>query len=544
MMRFLKVSTFLFVMLLGLMLSGFSTNVFAQSECNSPSYAKTASNGKINWGQFPTFSLPFKIIYNGPRLGDSLQSPLKHGFSHLATFTQYDSQLARDKRALIWYGVASIAGQPWYEIESPWNNDLTVYKQKWASDMQSLATLFANPTSTKNPDVDLFVVDIERELPTDAAIRLLKNDALVPNQYKALTDLDFINRYKKDLSKLYAEPITYLKANEFPATTQIASYSDAPIKRSFYPLNYTWQEWQTSNLVLNYYMQDTLTNQVGGAFYNQNTFLTPSAYLCYENRGSKQYANIAYQLFQIEANKARTDKDLVLFEWLKYERCLPSTAYNYDVFVDDNIIEAQAIFPFFAGAKGIWLWDGAEDVKVNYAAYETFTNALYRLSQFKDFFTGNYRLFSPKTAYSNFQENGPLWRAVIKGNSILIAAINEFAEDSQTTDLVVSYGNWSQKITLQGKQTYLCSFSLPESANSYGVWANPNDGSFSFTNLNGKVLSGVLRVFDMMGREVYTAQQNAGLTYTNVSLTVPTGHYVVRYEEDGQVFSEKITVVR
>lgn len=136
-------------MLLGLMLSVFSTSVFAQSGCNSPSYAKTASNGKINWGQFPTFSLPFKLIYNGPRLGDSLQSPLKHGFSHLATFTQYDSQLARDKRALIWYGVASIAGQPWYEIESPWGNDLALYKQKWTNDMQGLATLFANPVSKK-----------------------------------------------------------------------------------------------------------------------------------------------------------------------------------------------------------------------------------------------------------------------------------------------------------------------------------------------------------------------------------------------------------
>ncbi len=542
-MRFFKASIFLCVVHVFLVFGGFSLSVLAQTDCVAPSYVKTTTKGKINWEQFPTFSLPFKLIYNGPRLGDSLQSPLKHGFSHLATFTQYDSQLARDKRALIWYGVASIAGQPWYEIESPWGNDLALYKQKWTNDMQGLSTLFANPVSKKNPDVDLFVVDIERELPTDAAIRLLKNEALVPNQYKALTDLDFINRYKKDLTKLYAEPITHLKTNEFPATTQIASYSDAPIKRSFYPLNYTWQEWQTSNLVLNYYMQDTLTNQVGGAFYNQNTFLTPSAYLCYENRGSKQYANIAYQLFQIEVNKARTDKDLVLFEWLKYERCLPSTDYNYDVFVDDNIIEAQAIFPFFAGAKGVWLWDGAEDSKVNYAAYETFTNALYRLSQFKDFFTGNYRLFSPKTAYTNFQENGPLWRAVIKDNSILIAAINEFAEDTQTTDLVVSYGNWSQKIVLQGKKTFLCSFPLPEITVNYGIWANPNDGNFTFTSLNGKVLTGVVQVFDMMGKEVYRMQQNAGLTYANIALNVPNGSYIVHYEEDGQVFSEKIMVI-
>lgn len=544
MMRFSKAHTSLFIVLLSLMLGGSSLEASAQSNCQEPSYSKTSAKGKINWEQFPSFSLPFKIIYNGPRLGDSLQSPLKHGFSHLATFTQYDSQLPKDKRALIWYGVASIAGQPWYEIESPWNNDLALYKQKWAGEMQSFATLFANSPSKKMPDVDLFVVDIEREIPTDAGIRLLKNEALVPSNYKALSDLDFIGRYKKDLNKLYAEPIAYLKANEFPATTHIASYSDAPIKRSDYPLNYTWQEWQTSNLVLNYYMQDTLSNAVGGDFYNQNTFLTPSAYLCYETRQSKQYANIAYQLFQIEANKARTNKDLVLFEWLKYERCLPTTTYNYDVFVDDNIIEAQAIFPFFAGVKGIWLWDGAENTNVNYAAYETFTNALYRLSQFKDFFTGTYRLYSPKTAYANFQENGPLWRAVIKDNTILIAAINEFVSDNQTTDLVVSYGNWSQKITLQGKQTFLCSFPLPESTANYGIWANPNDGNFTFTSLNGKVLAGVLNVVDMTGKIIYQAKQNTGQFYTNVNLTSANGTYILYYEEEGQVFSQKFTLLR
>ncbi|MES2517300.1 MAG: T9SS type A sorting domain-containing protein [Bacteroidota bacterium] len=518
--------------------------VWGQSECqNTFKYTPSTKNGVINWQQFPEFSLPFKIVYNGPRFKDSLQLPLKHGFSHLANFTPSDVNLPQKKRAILWGGVASIAKQPWYEIESPWANDLEKYREKWRVDVRAMADMFSDTQGKAMPNLDILMLDVEREIPTDAGIRFLKADTTLPAQYRKLSDVDFTERYKIDLGKLYAEPIKYLKANEIPSATRFASYSDAPVKNSEFPLNYTWQEWQTADKVLNYYMVDSVSKKVGGQFYQQNTFLAPSAYFCYEYSLLKEYPNIAYQLFQIEANVARSDKEIMLFEWLSYNKCQANSNYGYNVNVKNYLIEAQAIMPFFAGAKGIWLWEGPiTPDTLNYSSYEVYISSLYRLSQFKDFFTGNYRLIIPKSAYEHFQDRDPVWRGVIKGNEILIAAINEYANDNEISELTVSYGGWSQKIQLQGKQTFLCKFTLPELQNNYLVYPNPNKGAFAFEYFGDNYLTGNLKVYDFLGREVFYQTFNGTSRKQLLDLKLTAGTYFLHYVEGDKTTIKKIVI--
>ncbi|MCU0468254.1 MAG: T9SS type A sorting domain-containing protein [Arcicella sp.] len=515
-----------------------------QSDCQLTfKYTPSTQNGVINWKQFPEFSLPFMIVYNGPRFNDSLQLPLKRGFSHLANFTKYDVDLPQKQRAILWGGVASIAGQPWYEIESPWNNDLEKYREKWRTDVRAMADMFTDTQGKAMPNLDILMLDIERELPTDAAIRFLKADTTLPNQYRKLSDVDFTERYKKDLSKIYAEPIKYLKNNQIPNTTNFASYSDAPIKNSEFFLNYTWQEWLTSDRVLNYYMVDSVSKKVGGEFYNQNTFLAPSAYFCYEYSNLKEYANVAYQLFQVEANVARSNKDVMLFEWLTYNKCQVNSQYGFNVTIQKHLIEAQAIFPFFSGAKGVWLWEGPFTPEtLNYSSYETYINSLYRLSQFKDFFTGNYRLVMPKTAYQHFQDRDPVWRGVVKGNEILVAAINEFANDNETTDLTVNYGGWSQKISLKGKETFLCKFSLPDLQNNYLVYPNPSLGAFTFEYFGDGFLNGNLRIVDFLGRDILKQTFNGTTRKYTFDRNLPAGNYILQYVENEKVVEKKLVV--
>ncbi len=525
----------------------FGRLAFAQSDCQpSFQYSPSTQNGVINWGQFPEFSLPFKIVYNGPRFKDADRLPLKHGFTHLANFTAADVNLPQQNRAILWGGVASLAGQPWYEIESPWANDLTKYKQKWTDDMKGMAGLFTDTQGKAMPNLDILMLDIEREIPTDPSIRGLKSNQSIPAQYRALSDIDFTERYKRDLSKLYAEPITYLQQNSIPSTTNFASYSDAPIKNTEFPLNYTWQEWLTSDKVLNYYMKDTITNQTGGKFYQQNTFLAPSAYFCYEY-SSLPYPNIAYQLFQIEANVARSNKDVMLFQWLTYNKCQPSSTYGFNVNIKKYLAEAQGIFPFFSGAKGLWLWEGPSTPdNVNYSIYESYIYGLYRLSQFKDFFTGNYRLVIPKTAYDHFKDQDAVWRGVVKGNEILIAAINEFASDGATTELTVRYGDWSQKITLKGKETFLCKFTLPDLQNNYVLYPNPSNGKYSFEYYGEGYLKGDFKIFDALGREVYSENYTPASSYISrkkeFDLKQPSGTYILKYVEGEKSIIKKIII--
>jgi hypothetical protein len=516
-----------------------------QSDCqNNTNYILSTKNGVINWQQFAAFSLPFKMVYTGPRFNDSLQLPLKHGFSHLANFTYSDRNLPQKNRAILWGGTASLQGQPWYEIESPWANDLDKYKEKWRREVREFADMFSDTQGQAMPNLDILMLDIEREIPTDAAIRFLKSDTTLPQQYRKLSDIDFTERYKKDLAKLYAEPIKYLKNNGIATTTQIASYSDAPIKNVEFPLNYTWQEWQTSEKVLNYYMIDSVSKKVGGEFYNQNNFLAPSAYLCYEYSLLKEYPNIAYQLFQVEANVARSNKDIMLFEWLTYNKCQANSTYGFNQPIKKHLIEAQAILPFFSGAKGIWLWENPINPdSLNYSRYETYVNSLYRLSLFKDFFTGNYRLIIPKSAYQHFQDRDPIWRGVLKGNEILIAAINEFANDNETTDLEVNYGGWSQKIQLKGKETFLCKFKIPDLQTNYLLYPNPNKGSFAFEYFGDNLLTGNLKIVDFLGREILSQSFNGTTRKQIFDLKLASGSYLLQYIEGEKVLVKKIIIL-
>ena len=518
---------------------------FGQTDCQQNfKYTPSTQNGIINWKQFPDFSLPFKIVYTGPRFKDSLQLPLKHGFSHLANFTSSDFDLPPKNRAIIWYGVASLIGQPWYEIESPWNNNLQKYREKWADDMRGMANTFKDTQGKAMPKLDILMLDVEREIPSDAGIRFLKVDTTLPAQYRKLSDLDFTERYKKDLEKIYSEPIKYLKNNGIPTSTNFASYSDAPIKNTEFPLNYTWQDWQTADRVLNYYMIDSLTKKVGGEFYNQNTFLAPSAYFCYEYSLIKEYPNVAYQLFQVEANVARSNKDIMLFEWLSYNKCQANSNYGYNKNIKKHLIEAQAIFPFFSGAKGVWLWENPiTPDSLNYSAYETYINSLYRLSQFKDFFTGNYRLIIPKSAYQHFQDKDPVWRGVVKNNEILIAAINEFANDGETTDLMVSYGDWSEKIQLKGKETFLCKFTLPELQLNYALYPNPNRGKFTFEYFGNDFLNGQLRIVNALGKEFFSQQMSGNTRKKEFDISLPVGAYFLQYVEGEKAITKKIVIL-
>ncbi len=432
-----------------------------------------SQNKFINWDSFPEFSLPFKIVYNGPRFGDNKQQPLKHGFTHLSQYSGADSaNLPVKNRTLIYYGVAYIfpRPQPWQTIRSPWGNDLADYQAKWRGEMAAYASHFIDTKGTRSPAADMLILDIERhwegefQSATDRSILAIKNDPKVPKEYSQLTDAQFIERYKTDMLKLYAEPLTFMKNDGLLTKfNSYSSYGDVPIK--FQGLNIEanqWADWQTNPVRLSYLMKDEDTKKFGGVFYNQMDFLCPSVYVQAEyaaNPKSRGGNYLSEMLFQIEVNRAWSKKDILPFVWLRYE----DFSLQYPRWIKPYQAEAMAIFPFMAGAKGTVLWeDSFEPVDINYTTYEHYINGLYRLSLYKSFFEGNFEFVQAENARDLNAKQLPVWRGVVKNNKILIAAQNPYASENEITKLVVSHKKWSNTINLIGRNVFLCSFNLAD----------------------------------------------------------------------------------
>lgn len=421
------------------------------------SFTPVSQPNRIEWNKFPDFTLPFPVVYSGPRFGDVTGSPLRHGFSHIDRINEqeFGAVVQPRQRAIIYYGIATGLNQPWETIDSPWANDLSAYRAKWNRWLSDVAGGAKNADGKYIIQAGRLTIDVERIAETDARILRLKQDTRVPDQYRKLPDAEFIAAYKRAIRNLYAECLRYLRQNADLTALTVSSYADTPILNTYLnvPGN-TWTDWTTNLNRVNYLVKDSTERMVGGPFYAQLDALSPSAYYYYDypNPLAKDY--LAYLLFQVEANRAWSSKPVVPWVWLRYHN---STPY-YPKFIQPFMAEATAIFPFFSGAAGLWLWDeSSEQTRTDvYAAYEHFTHGLYRLSRFADMFQGPHELVIETPARDLMDKQLPVWRGVVKGNQILIAAQNPYADDGQKTSLTVRYKTWQQTIDLTGRAVYLC----------------------------------------------------------------------------------------
>lgn len=511
--------------------------------CELPFVLKpvTATN-TIEWSKFPSFSLPFKIVYNAIRFGDTQAQPLEHGFSHLAN---YPGSLPAKNRALIWYGVATNAGdQPWGNntLRSPWGNDTTAYRNYWDNYAAVL------------PEADLICMDVERFQREDRDILALKSNTQIPATYRNLSDQDFLTTYKRDMRWWHAESIKRLRGKSQHAAAQVTAYSDVPVRNTW--LNITtnsWQDW-TTNLARTHYLAQDNNGKIGGPYFNELNIQSPSPYFYYnyDHPIGKDY--LSYLLFHIEVNRAWSDMPVIPFVWLRiHDSYDPKTPM-----VSNFMAESTAIFPFFSGAKGIWLWENPflpDARQENYAPYEHFIYGLYRLSMFKDMFEGNYQLIINQSARDHMQLQNPIWRGVVKDNYILIAAQNPYAGDQEETSVNVVYQKWYKTIKVKGKEVFLCKFDLndtvassePFLSDAY-VYSNPTqkdlhivldgingvtDVDFALVNTRGQVI---------MERKLKSV---TGVTREFISLPdLTSGIYLARFQTDKKTITRKVVILQ
>jgi len=502
------------------------------------------SNNTIEWSKFPEFTLPFKLIYSGTRFGDTQSQPLKHGFSHIAAYSGSEpGSLPVKNRAVLWYGVATSSGdQPWANntLRSPWGNDTVAYRNYWDNYSRSML------------QADIVCLDIERMQREDRDILALKTNNQIPQQYRNLSDNDFLATYKKDIRWWYTEPIKRLKSNGTNPAAQITAYSDVPVRNTWLNIiSNTWQDW-TINLARTHYLNQDNSGKIGGSYYNEFDIIAPSPYYYYgfDSPFGKDY--LSYLLFHIEVNRAWSDKPVIPFVWLRiHDSYDPNTPM-----ITPFMAEATAIFPFFSGASGLWLWENPffpGDRQENYTAYERFIYGLYRLSEFKDMFEGTHELVIPQSARDNMVLQNTIWRGVVKGNNIVIAAHNPYAAVNAETVVNVSYQKWYKTITLKGKEIFLCKFDLNDTVSSTApflsdvfVYSNPVQFDLNV------VLSGINGMTDVdfslvntKGQVVLEKKLKSFAGETKDLITLPklaSGIYFARFSSKDKIITKKVMV--
>lgn len=500
--------------------------VFGQDRCEPLlTITPTTNSNSINWLQIPEFTLPFEICYGGPVSTDQqVGEILNRGFTHIGT---PGNDVPNTKRGLIYYGVAyGGESQPWQRLRSPWGNDEQLYQNKWEFEHRG----FSNTTDANgNPviGVDWFVFDIERQIKSNDSILLLKGLPSIPAEVNALNNNDFIQAYKQELQELYFKP-TKVFSDRGLLSSKVSSYADTPVLNTFADIQVrSWEAWKTDKSVLNPNVLNFAENRVGGNFYNSMNILMPSAYYYFDYPSPFAPEYLSYLLFQIEVNKAWSDKPIYPYVWLRYSA---NPALRYKL-IRPWMAEATAIFPFFSGASGLWLWEDPTTFSLDSgnSAYEYFTKGLYRLSQYKDFFEGEHELVIETSAHELNRQRSAVWRGVVKGNDILVAAHNPFAKDeNEETVVAVKYGNWSRLITLKGYEISLCAYDMSVLNTEAGindfavtVFPNPADSEVKVRFSSIVPQMGTLTFFDAAGKQLFEKDITAKVGKNEEVLLLP-----------------------
>ncbi len=473
----------------------------------------------INWTEFPEFNLPskFVLVFMAMNAKNNVTAlaPLDHGFTHLGQrgTNEYGKDIQLPKsREVLWTGIAfpcrsqsfcapvnpQYSLQPWENIYSPWNNNLTIYKEFWNTRLKWYANDYNDSIGKSLPNIDLIIPDIEKRLYDDdnpldnEEILKIKGSFLIPNNINSLTNDKFVDSYKREMAKLYYEPINQLLLLGYKGKISYYGIDSVPITRTKNGIDdFSWEDWTSNWSLVNYIIKNfsrsddiRFYTEFGPIFYKQD-YLSPSTYIItpdypistggLNGRGKLNYNSnpeqwkeagkyLGYQLFQLEVNLAWSEnynKSILLWQWMEFHPGVwidptTSTGKFSNLSLRFHMAHSIAIFTFIDGGKGVFLFGLNKTGTIHRKVHHHYIYGIYRLSQYNRFFDGNYEIYRPETAHANFVNNTPIWRGVIKNNEMLVAAHNPFAKPEDKTIFNITYNNLKiDNITVYGLNTWL-----------------------------------------------------------------------------------------
>lgn len=291
----------------------------------------------------------------------------------------------------------------------------------------------------------------------------------MPVAYQSIPFSDFKKEwFKAKIAEYYAPFDAYHRINQ-PNKAPIGNYSTNMINPCL--LNspgVNWAQVTTDPNFINYMYRDTSTfTTLGNHLYNAMDYIGYNSYTGGGNYLDWTYGSGSWLrslLFDIEFTKAwDPNKKIINWLWLKTDY-YSEAQQNYWAFKSPEYCEAQPIFTLIAGSDGFMLWDG-ENGNTNQHHYEYFIKGMHRLSNFNHFLNdpSAIRVMGMDAILLDSLDNDSLtainlgiWRGIVSGDSILVAAMNPYAPNSNySTDVIINYLSWSDTITLTGRQTFL-----------------------------------------------------------------------------------------
>lgn len=419
------------------------------SSCIAQNPLQTQANKKIN--------LAKTVIYDARQLPIPTQSYFDLGFSHVSAFSVSNPiAIPNNKKYMLWGFINVDMESNWRRELSPFNNDMNRLRREWRTSLDRIDRHYRSPRDRSK--FEFMVLDVEAKLHEE---QLKAKPPFQKGRTKVATRA--IDEYKEEMRKLYNTSLQYAKQN-YPYYNQWSSYSDVPIENTWWTIPYySWQEWTSNPKYLNYITHNIANGKpVETDFAKGLDFFTPSTYYFYSpevsgEQVSSQY--LAYMLFQLEANKAWTNKPIILYHWFAYQGSRENRA-----FIDETMVRNSVLFAFVSGADGMVLYDDDRDLTNNREYIKrvaVFSDALYELSKYNNYFKDkNTTFFKPENPRDLFVSLKPIVRGIVKDNKMLIVAANPFAKDSQTSDISVVYNNKRINLKLKGKKALLTEIDL------------------------------------------------------------------------------------
>jgi hypothetical protein len=184
-------------------------------------------------------------------------------------------------------------------------------------------------------------------------------------------------------------------------------------------------------------------------------FYTVSTYVFYDRPDS-----IYYIAANIEENYRRTrkygDKPVFVYEWLRFH---DSSWWEGGRELDEYLVEAMAIIPFFSGARGIVLWGYEPQIKPGdgqaYRTLPVFMENLKRVANLSEKI-GKAQLVIDDPAHRLWKSEQPLIRRLIVGPAeCVILVVNPWQSEEDTTSTPVRCGQRDFAVDVRGRRTTL-----------------------------------------------------------------------------------------
>lgn len=284
----------------------------------------------------------------------------------------------------------------------------------------------------------IFVHDIEFQFEED--MDKLWADSMIRKDSGAKSIEVFKEAYYREWGTWFSLPCVWVK-ERFP-NTPVGIYGPQPFKRDYWGV-----AGKDAQQIDGTHKSDA---DLWKYIHPSVDFVIASIYCFYDDPGS-----VYYMASNVEENFCRVqehgNKPLYAYLWMRYHN---SNKKLNCCELDDYLVEAMAVLPYFCGAQGVVLW-GWEPKGTGpyYHKLPLFVNSLKRVADLSDKIA-KAQPVNDDPVHRLWKEKRPLVRKLrVSSSEWLVLATNPWQSKTEESIVKVSCGSVEVALTIRGKHT-------------------------------------------------------------------------------------------